>query len=243
MVTLLPRQRMQRCGEVCHSVFALSVFASRLRGRGCFDQHLILPARRHPLPPLHTLEPHHIRPTHQIVFLRQGVGAAGRAAQPRVEHAPPVFAVAGVAAQVDAQSQIPPGGQDAGGIAGGIEVHFPQLHRNGGKNPPPCQHGPGRAGKAGDFFPRYGAAGGNVLRYPPLFHRHPARRAVSGSAHRPGRQRPPRQKLVVRALPGAVPLCLRHLRPAGGKRSGVWVVCGAVQVCGVVAAGDGEPGG
>ena len=38
-----------------------------------------------------------------------------------------------------------------------------------------------------------------------------------GSAHRPGRQRPPRQKLVVRALPGAVPLCLRHLRPAGGK--------------------------
>ena len=68
-------------------------------------------------------------------------------------------------------------------------------------------------------------------------------RAVSGSAHRPGRQRPPRQKLVVRALPGAVPLCLRNLRPAGGKRSGVWVVCGAVQVCGVVAAGDGEPGG
>ena len=81
MVTLLPRQRMQRCREVCHSVFALSVFASRLRGRGCFDQHFILPARRRPLPPLHTLEPHHIRPTHQIVFLRQGVGAAGRAAQ------------------------------------------------------------------------------------------------------------------------------------------------------------------
>ena len=46
---------------------------------------------------------------------------------------------------------------------------------------------------------------------------HPARRAVSGSAHRPGRQRPPRQKLVVRALPGPVPLCLRHLRSAGGK--------------------------
>ena len=72
---------MQRCGEVCHSVFALSVFASRLRGRGCFDQHFILPARRYPLPPLHAFEPHHIRPTHQIVFLRQGVGAAGRAAQ------------------------------------------------------------------------------------------------------------------------------------------------------------------
>ena len=51
------------------------------------------------------------------------------------------------------------------------------------------------------------------------------------------------KKLVVRALPGPVPLCLRHLRPAGGKRSGVWVVCGAVQVCGVVAAGDGKPGG
>lgn len=103
--------------------------------------------------------------------------------------------------------------------------------------------GPGRAGKTGDLFHRYGTTGGNVLRYHPLFHRHPARRAVSGSAHRPGRQRPSRQKLVVRALPGAVPLCLRHLRPAGGKRSGVWVVCGAVQVCGVVAAGDGEPGG
>lgn len=53
---------------------------------------------------------------------------------------------------------------------------------------------------------------------------------------------PATAKLVVRALPGAVPLCLRHLRSAGGKRSGVWVVCGAVQVCGVVAAGDGEPG-
>ena len=105
-------------------------------------QHLILPACCHPLPPLHTLEPHHIRPTHQIIFLRQGVGAAGRAAQPRVEHAPPVFAVAGVAAQVDAQGLIPPSGQDAGGIAGGIEVHFHQLYRNGGKDPPPCQHGP-----------------------------------------------------------------------------------------------------
>ena len=103
--------------------------------------------------------------------------------------------------------------------------------------------GPGRAGKAGDLFHRYGTAGGNVLRYHPLFHWNPARRAVSGPAHRPGRQRPPRQKLVVRALPGPVPLCLRHLRPAGGKRSGVRVVCGAVQVCGVVAAGDGEPGG
>ena len=32
-------------------------------------------------------------------------------------------------------------------------------------------------------------------------------------------------------------------RSACGKRSGVWVVCGAVQVCGVVAAGDGKPGG
>ena len=135
MVTLLPRQRMQRSGEVCHSVFALSVFASRLRGRGRFDQHLILPACRHPLPPLHAFEPHHIRPAHQIVFFRQGVGAAGRAAQPRVEHAPPVFSVTGVAAQVDAQSLIPPGGQDAGGIAGGIKVHFHQLYRNGGKIP------------------------------------------------------------------------------------------------------------
>ena len=77
--------------------------------------------------------------------------------------------------------------------------------------------GPGRAGKAWDLFHRYGTAGGNVLRHHPLFHRHPARRAVSSSAHRPGRQRPPRQKLVVRALPGPVPLCLRHLRPAGGK--------------------------
>ena len=58
-----------------------------------------------------------------------------------------------------------------------------------------------------------------------------------------GRQRPPRQKLVVRALPGAVPLCLRHLCSAGGKRSGVRGVCGAVQMRGVVAAGDGKPGG
>lgn len=48
---------------------------------------------------------------------------------------------------------------------------------------------------------------------------------------------------VVRALPGAVPLCLRHLRPAGGKQSGVRGVCGAVQVCGVVAADDSKPGG
>ena len=31
--------------------------------------------------------------------------------------------------------------------------------------------------------------------------------------------------------------------PAGGKRSGVWVVCGAVQMRGMVAAGDGKPGG
>ena len=163
MVTLLPRQRMQRCGEVCHSVFALSVFASRLRGRGCFDQHFILPARRHPLPPLHTFEPHHIRPTHQIVFLRQGVGAAGRAAQPRVEHAPPVFAVAGVAAQVDTQGLIPPGGQDAGGIAGGIEVHFHQLYRNGGKDPPPCQHGPGRQLQRGQVLCRPAQGGRLVL--------------------------------------------------------------------------------
>ena len=43
--------------------------------------------------------------------------------------------------------------------------------------------------------------------------------------------------------PGAVPLCLRHLRPAGRKRSGVRGVCGAVQMRGVVAAGDGKPGG
>ena len=163
MVTLLPRQRMQRCGEVCHSVFALSVFASRLRGRGCFDQHLILPARRHPLPPLHAFEPHHVRPTHQIVFLRQGVGAAGRAAQPRVEHAPPVFAVAGVAAQVDAQGLIPPGGQDAGGIAGGIKVHFHQLYRNGGKDPPPCQHGPSRQLQCGQVLCRPAQGGRLVL--------------------------------------------------------------------------------
>lgn len=163
MVTLLPRQRMQRCGEVCHSVFALSVFASRLRGRGCFDQHLILPACRHPLPPLHTLEPHHIRPTHQIVFLRQGVGAAGRAAQARVEHAPPVFAVAGVAAQVDAQSLIPPGGQDAGGIAGGIKVHFHQLYRNGGKDPSSCQHSPGRQLQRGQVLCRPAQGGRLVL--------------------------------------------------------------------------------
>ena len=120
------------------------------------------------------------------------------------------------------------------------QVRRPAL---GGREPARTgADGPGRAGRAGDLFHRYGTAGGNVLRYHPLFHRHPARRAVSGSAHRPGRQRPPRQKLVVRALPGPVPLCLRHLRPAGGKRSGVWVVCGAVQVCGVVAADDGKPG-
>lgn len=163
MVTLLPRQRMQRCGEVCHSVFALSVFAPRLRGRGCFDQHLILPACCHPLPPLHTLEPHYIRPTHQIVFLRQGVGAAGRAAQAWVEHAPPVFAVTGVAAQVDAQGLIPPGGQDAGGIAGGIKVHFHQLYRNGGKDPPPCQHGPGRQLQRGQVLCRPAQGGRLVL--------------------------------------------------------------------------------
>ena len=78
----------------------------------------------------------------------------------------------------------------------------------------------------------------------PAFLKYPVSpQAVSGPAHRPGRQRPPRQKLVVRALPGALPVSLRHLRPAGGKRSGVWVVCGAVQVCGELAAGDDEPGG
>ena len=118
-----------------------------------------------------------------------------------------------------------------------------RFHIRADSDSPADQTVSSSAGKTGDLFHRYGTAGGNVLRYHPLFHRHPARRAVSGSAHRPGRQRPPRQKLVVRALPGAVPLCLRHLRPAGGKRSGVWVVCGAVQMRGVVAAGDGEPGG
>ena len=146
-----------------------------------------------------------------------------------------------------------PGGQ-RGQIYQGERPARAMLHRGaarqacrpalGGREPARTgADGPGRAGKAGDLFHRYGTAGGNVLRYHSLFHRHPARRAVSGSAHRPGRQRPPRQKLVVRALPRPVPLCLRHLRPAGGKRSGVWVVCGAVQVCGVVAADDSKPGG
>ena len=43
------------------------------------------------------------------------------------------------------------------------------------------------------------------------------RRAVSGPAHRPGRQRPPRQKLVVRALPGPLPRGLRQLCPPAGE--------------------------
>ena len=131
MVTLLPRQRMQRCGEVCHSVFALSVFASRLRGRGCFDQHFILPARRHPLPPLHTFEPHHIRPTHQIIFLRQGVGAAGRAAQARVEHAPPVPACP-PRPDVQPHRVVPPGGQSPAVIAPGGKVHIHEIHPHRG---------------------------------------------------------------------------------------------------------------
>ena len=71
--------------------------------------------------------------------------------------------MAGVAAQVDAQSQIPPGGQDAGGIAGGIEVHFHQLYRNGGKDPPPCQHGPGRQLQCGQVLCRPAQGGRLVL--------------------------------------------------------------------------------
>ena len=49
-------------------------------------------------------EPDDVLPADEVILLREGIAAAGRAAEARVEHAPPVFAVAGVAAQVDAQS-------------------------------------------------------------------------------------------------------------------------------------------
>lgn len=78
----------------------------------------------------------------------------------------------------------------------------PAALRWAAENLPALELTPGRAGKAGDLFHRYGTAGGNVLRYHPLFHRHPARRAVSGPAHRPGRQRPPRQNWWCVLYPG-----------------------------------------
>ena len=83
MVTLLPRQRMQRSGEVCHSVFCPLRLCFAPERRGYFDQHLILPGL--PSPRCHHsthLEPHHIPPHTVIVSSGRAAGAAGRAAQP-----------------------------------------------------------------------------------------------------------------------------------------------------------------
>ena len=87
---------------------------------------------------------------------------------------------------------------------------------------------------------RHALAGLNI-RAPALRFGHPARREVRRAAH-PDRRRQ-RPQLVVRALPGPVPLCLRGLRPARRKRPRLRELHSPAPAGGMGAAAHRPPGG
>ena len=93
-------------------------------------------------------EPDDVLPADEVILLREGIAAAGRAAEARVEHAPPVFAAAVILPQREAHSVVPPGGKGGVLIPGGGKVHVHQFH-------------PGRRGKA---KPGQRLAGGQLQR-------------------------------------------------------------------------------
>ena len=120
----------------------LSPYAMRRKRRALPKQHHILPAGGALLHPFHQPEPEDVVPADEVVFDGPGVAPAGRAAQARVEHAPPVAAGAGT--DLDAQRVVPPGGQDARSVAPGVEVHVHQLHLHRSADVQLCQRVPGR---------------------------------------------------------------------------------------------------
>ena len=93
-------------------------------------------------------EPDDVLPADEVILLREGIAAAGRAAETRVEHAPPVSAAAVILPQRDAQGVVPPSGKGGVLIPGGGKVHVHQFH-------------PGRRGKA---KPGQRLAGGQLQR-------------------------------------------------------------------------------
>ena len=102
----------------------------------------LFPAGGALLHPFHQPEPENVLPAHKVVFGRLGIAAAGRAAQARVEHAPPVAAFSGT--EIDAQRVVPPGGKSAGTIAPGGKVHIYQLHPHRRADVQLCQRVLGR---------------------------------------------------------------------------------------------------
>ena len=100
------------------------------RGAASPRQQHRLPPGGQPVRPVHQPEPQDVLPADKVVFRRQSVAALRKAAQPRVQHTPPVAPAA--AADVDAHRIVPPGGQLTGGVAPGGEVHIHKGHPHRG---------------------------------------------------------------------------------------------------------------
>ena len=80
--------------------------------------------------PVHQPEAQDVLPADKIVLRRQSVAALRKAAQPRVQHTPPVAPAA--AADVDAHGIVPSGRQLTGGVAPGGKVHIDKIHPHRG---------------------------------------------------------------------------------------------------------------
>ena len=93
------------------------------------QQHSLPPGSQ-PVCPVHQPEPQDVLPADKVVLRRQGVAALRKAAQPRVQHTPPVAPAA--AADVDAHGIVPPGGQLTSGVAPGGKVHIYEIHPHRG---------------------------------------------------------------------------------------------------------------
>ena len=100
------------------------------RGAASPRQQHCLPPGSQPVCPVHQPEAQDVLPADKVVFRRQGVAALRKAAQPRVQHTPPVAPAA--AADVDAYGIVSPGGQLTGGVAPGGEVHIHKVHPHRG---------------------------------------------------------------------------------------------------------------
>ena len=100
------------------------------RGAASPRQQHRLPPGSQPVCPVHQPEPQDVLPADKVVLRRQGVAALRKAAQPRVQHTPPVAPAA--AADVNAHGIVSPGGQLTGGVAPGGKVHIHEIHPHRG---------------------------------------------------------------------------------------------------------------
>ena len=100
------------------------------RGAAPPRQQHSLPPGSQPVCPVHQPETQDVLPADKVVFGRQSVAALRKAAQPRVQHTPPVAPAA--AANINAHGIVPPGGQLTGGVAPGGKVHIHEIHPHRG---------------------------------------------------------------------------------------------------------------